>query len=160
MTAQFHEVLILDGEKTSMAFCPPLPEGHPRLMEVSREEAAASNSLVFSTACWRQYIGTWEIKDGRFYLAKIEGMYRLEGEEPLPAEWFTGVLRIPRGEMLQYVHMGFGSIYEEELHIKIEQGMVTARRVIDNRGKDLTRQDLSRLNLPGSENRFEGDDEL
>jgi len=25
MTAQFHENLILDGEDTSMAYCPPLP---------------------------------------------------------------------------------------------------------------------------------------
>ncbi|MGI0015521.1 MAG: hypothetical protein ACREBU_19060, partial [Nitrososphaera sp.] len=38
MTAQIHEKLIIDGEKTSMAFCPPLPIGHPRIVAVSDDE--------------------------------------------------------------------------------------------------------------------------
>ena len=38
MTAQFHELLILDGRACSMAFCPPLPKGHPRVAEADVEE--------------------------------------------------------------------------------------------------------------------------
>jgi len=41
MTAQLHEVLILDGEKLSMAFCPSLPLGDPRLRELSYKEIDA-----------------------------------------------------------------------------------------------------------------------
>jgi hypothetical protein len=32
MTAQIHEVLFIDGEKMSMASCPPLPMDHPRIV--------------------------------------------------------------------------------------------------------------------------------
>jgi hypothetical protein len=63
MTAQIEERLIIDGEETLMAFCPPLPFGHPRLYEVSDED---QNYQFCHTACWRRYQGTWEIKDGRF----------------------------------------------------------------------------------------------
>lgn len=118
MTAQIHERLIFDGEETSMAFCPPLPKGHSRIIEIDPDKA------LFSTACWRGYQGTWEIKDGQFYLVGLGGRFRLQGEEPLLADWFSGVLRIPRGEMLQYVHMGFGSVFEEEVHVKIVRGVL------------------------------------
>lgn len=162
MTAQMHERLIIDGAETSMAFCPPLPEGHARLIAVDPSAAPdpQSSSILYSTACWRQYQGTWEIKDARFYLTAVRGRFRLEGSEPLLADWFTGVLRIPRGRMLRYIHMGFGSIFEEELHIKIERGAVVSSRVLDNRGRENDDPDLGLKNLPGGENRFPGDDQL
>jgi hypothetical protein len=160
MTAQIHERLIFEGEETSMAFCPPLPQGHPRIIPIDPADTPADERDLFSTACWRRYEGTWEIKDGRFYLVALRGRYRLAGPEPLPADWFTGTLRIPKGEVLLYVHMGFGSVYEQETHVKIEAGVVIACRVIDNRGKDHDMWELSRRNYPGFENRFDGDDAL
>jgi hypothetical protein len=161
MTAQIHERLIFEGEETSMAFCPPLPEGHPRVREVGADEPTpeGTHPWIASTACWRGYQGTWEVRDGRFYLVALEGRYRLEGEGPLFADWFTGALRVPRGELLQYVHMGFGSVYEEEAHVRIKDGIVVALRVIDNRGKTHDRTELGWQNLPGGENRFPGDSE-
>ena len=70
------------------------------------------------------------------FLTSIEGRFKLLGSEPLLADWFTGVLRVPRGEMLAYVHMGFGSVYDDELHIHVERGRVTGSRVYDNRGEE------------------------
>jgi hypothetical protein len=162
MTAQVHERLIFEGEETSMAFCPPLPENHPRILSAAPGAAArdASDSILNSTACWRRYQGTWKLEDGRFYLVDLRGRFRLSPGEPLLADWFTGVIRIPRGELLQYVHMGFGSVYEEEIHVKIERGVVTASRTIDNRGKEHDPWKLGRENLPGGENSFPGDDDL
>jgi len=65
---------------------PPLPGSHPRIW--------ASHDGRLSTACWRGYIATWEIKDGRLYLVELSDRhtYRLEGDEPLFAEWFSGAL--------------------------------------------------------------------
>jgi hypothetical protein len=162
MTAQMHERLIIDGVETSMAFCPPLPEGHARLVAVdfSASRDPQSSSILYSTACWRQYQGTWEIKDARFYLRAVRGRFRLEGGEPLLADWFSGVLRIPRGRMLRYIHMGFGSVFEEELHVKIERGVVVSSRVLNNRGREHDDPELGLKNLPGGENRFPGDDQL
>jgi hypothetical protein len=162
VTAQIHERLVLDGEQTSMAFCPPLPEGHPRIYEPRPDEAVRDERdfILTSTACWRGYQGTWEIKDGRFYLVGLRGRFQLRDGDPIPADWFSGVLRVPKGEELQYVHMGFGTVYEQEVHIKIENGVVVSTRTIDNRGKELNEWEIGWKNLPGSENRFPGDDEL
>ena len=163
MTAQIPEILIQDGEKTAMTFVPPLPDGHPRIVEAyleSRPGDDISASILYSTACWRRYQGTWEIKDGRFYLTGLRGQFQLLEDEPLLADWFSGVIRVSRGKMLHYVHMGFGSVYEQELHIKIENGMVVKSREIDNRGKKFDERELGYQNLPGGENRFPGDDEL
>ena len=69
MTAQACERLILDGEETSMAFCAPILEDHPGVVELSFGEIRKRShpSAIGSTACWRGYIGTWEIRDGLFY---------------------------------------------------------------------------------------------
>lgn len=163
MTAQIPERLILNGEQTSMTFCPPLPIGHPRIIETDLQAGTVNKEdshILYSTACWRQYQGSWEIKDGYFYLIGLRGRFQLSGDDPLLADWFTGVIRIPRGEMLHYVHMGFGSVFEQELHIKIERGVVVNSRVIDNRGRIFDERKLGWKNLPGGENRFPGDDEL
>lgn len=155
MTAQIHEVLFIEGEQMWMAFCPPLPAGHPRsLSEDPRGGRSSAKGILFSTACWRGYQGTWKIEDGLLFLVKLEGRYRLDGAEPLLADWFTGVLRVPRGGQLQYVHMGFGSVFEMEIHIKIDNGIVAASRTIDNRGKRFDAHELAMRSLPGSENDF------
>ncbi len=162
MTAQIRERLILDGDETSMAFCPPLPKGHPHIYEPSPEEIVSDESdfILGTTACWRGYQGVWEIKNGRFYLVDLRGRLRLRDSRPILADWFSGILRIPKGKMLQYVHMGFGSVFEQEVHIKIENGVVVTTRVIDNRGRKLDESEIGWRNLPGGENRFPGDDEL
>jgi hypothetical protein len=54
--------------------------------------------------------------------------------------------------------MGFGSIYEEERHVKIDSGRVVSTTVIDNRGREFDDWDLTMRNMPGGENRFPGDD--
>jgi hypothetical protein len=112
--------------------------------------------ILGSTACWRGYVGTWEVRDGQLFQTSIEGRFKLLGKEPLLADWFTGILRVPRGERLAYVHMGFGSVYEEELHIHIGRGRVTGARVYDNRGKEIDTYRLG-VDLPGRENRYPGD---
>ena len=65
MTAQIHELLLLDGEWTSMASEPALPQGHPRVVVALEEKQKAASPIIFSTACWRRYRGTWLIRDGR-----------------------------------------------------------------------------------------------
>ena len=127
-------------------------------VEILYEEVV--HEFMISTACWRGYVGSWEIKNDKFYLTGLSGEYQLIGEEPLLADWFTGVIRVPQGEMLRYVHMGFGSVYEEELHIKIVKGKVVKRRKIDNRNKKHDEHSLGLKNLPGFENKFEGDKDL
>jgi hypothetical protein len=164
MTAQVHEKLWLEGKETSMAFCPPIPSDHPHIVELTDEQiqqgiaAGEIASIMFSTACWRGYVGTWALKDGKFYLVEMNGRFKVTSPEPIFADWVTAVLRIPDGELLHYVHMGFGSVYEFETHLKIENGLVVDERRIDNRGKPFNSSELGWKNLPGGENFFDGDD--
>jgi hypothetical protein len=51
MTAQIHELLLLDGEWTSMASEPPLPPRHPRVVVASEEMQKTASRIIFSTAC-------------------------------------------------------------------------------------------------------------
>jgi hypothetical protein len=157
MTAQIHEILILNGEKTSMAFCPPLPRDN-RVEEVKESDIDDDGSIVFSTACWRKYLGTWEIKDNKFYLVNLFGTLKIADSKPIHADWFTGVLRIPQGKLVHYVHMGFGSVFENELHIKIENGIVVKSVTINNRNSEISLDEIGWENLPGNENKFNGDD--
>lgn len=126
MTAQVHEVLILDGIKTSIAFCPPLPKDNKRLIELRGDQG-------ISTACWRGYQGSWEIKDGKFFLTGIRGKHQLSDGAPIFASWFTGTIKVPKGDILRYVHGGFTTVYEQEINIVIQNGFVTATTTTDNR---------------------------
>jgi hypothetical protein len=42
---------------------------------------------------------------------------------------------VPIGEVIDYVHMGFASVFAEELLVGIVNGAVISRRRVDNRGK-------------------------
>jgi hypothetical protein len=164
MTGQVREKLILDGAEVSMAFCPELPTASglvtetPALTLSQRINSKEWPSYIHSTACWRRYIGTWEIRDGKLYLVDVIGQFQMTTAGPIFADWVTAVLRVPQGELIQYVHMGFASVHEAELHIKIEKGHVIEHRRIDNSTKQLDRSKLAFKNLPGGENRFDGDD--
>ncbi|TBR59813.1 hypothetical protein BLD44_028180 [Mastigocladus laminosus UU774] len=134
MTAQVCERLIFNGEIIPMAFRQQLLEQKPRVMKLNDQNINIDNDspLTFSTTCWRFQIGTWEIKNGQLYLVDVFGFYKMLGKAPIPANWFTGVIKIPQGKLLRYVHMGFGSVYEQEIHVTIKNGKVIQSRAIDN----------------------------
>lgn len=46
-----------------------------------------------------------------------------------------GEIRIRQGEMLEYVHMGYESVFEKDLYLKFENGVLVDERVVDNRSK-------------------------
>jgi hypothetical protein len=143
MTAQAPDWLIFDGKK-SMLFSNPLADyadsGRPLPLFVSP-----------NTANWRGYIATWEIDEGLLYLKDLTGWVAPEYPSGpydrvevgmgaifpgirgrIPAAWFTGQLRIPRGQQMQYVHMGYESVYEEELILEIQAGQVVNSFTVKN----------------------------
>lgn len=137
MSAQVHEELILNGEWTAMACTPDLPEHHVRIVETPHwQPEREEDAVILSTACWRQYIGTWEIRDERMYLRGLRGRLVLVGDEPLFADWFSGTLRIPGGEVLPSVQMGVVSVCEKELLLSIERGVIRSTENVDHRPVD------------------------
>ena len=81
------------------------------LKKETREELLYGGMIklrqVQCTACYRGYIGTWEISDKEFYLRSVEvmvpgGRTKLplkpvfpDCKEKVLADWFTGQLTIP-----------------------------------------------------------------
>lgn len=132
MTAQIGEVLYLNGRKTWMVSCPPLPD--ERVVEVAAKRALSPDERdgchLGSTANWRGYIGHWSVDDGRVYFLGLQGRYQLA--RPLFADWFSGQLVLHEGKRLKYVHMGFASTYERERYINVVAGLVTSEETITN----------------------------
>ncbi len=107
-----------------MTCCPPLPENEPRITK--------SSQTTIDSGCWRGYIGTWEIKQGRFFLVELSGDYNLGKGEPIFVDWFSGEITIPKGEILNYIHAGFATVYEREQRIYIEKGVIVKSIEISN----------------------------
>jgi hypothetical protein len=136
MTAQTPDTLILrGGHKTLVAL--PLSdwlEAHPP-QEPFRE---------MHTACWRRYVATWIIESDKLYLIAVRARWE-DGRPvniadlfptdtwPVWADWFTGELRLQEGRMLEYRHVGFGSVYERERFIQVEHGQVLGERVVETK---------------------------
>ena len=135
MTAQASESLLLDGQKVRLCETP--------LNAYFALTGVTPRFHVETTACWRGYIGAWEIKDSRLYMIDIGGSYEdgspitLESLFPgfphrVFAHWYSGTLRVPQGELLKYRHMGWASTFERDLLIDVEDGVVKGMQVQQN----------------------------
>jgi hypothetical protein len=98
-----------------------------------------------STACWRGYKAIWEIKNDSLFLRQITSCHKdcgleiknadlkkMFGTDNVFANWFNGKIVIPQGKQVKYIHMGYASIYERELHITFKDGLQTKERSVSN----------------------------
>ena len=135
MTAQIAERLIYEGERHAMCEEP--------LGSYFSQGGKDPGFESMNTACWRGYVGEWEVIDDRLYLVGLEGGLN-DGtdasiETVFPgfpdrvfAHWYTGKVRIPQGKLLDYVHMGYESIYERDLFLTFERGVLVDKKVVTN----------------------------
>ncbi|MDO8910693.1 MAG: hypothetical protein Q8N10_00945 [Phenylobacterium sp.] len=136
MTAQATEILTYMGEDLRLMTTPL--EQYLHLAKVSLDLEWPSSAL------WRGYRGSWEIIDDRLYLTELSGDFK-DGStlilatlfpafpDRVFAHWYSGTLRIPQGEQLEYVHLGFGSRYERDLLLAVERGVVVQTEVRQNK---------------------------
>lgn len=135
MTAQTPELLIFEGIEHSMC---SEPLGDFFALGGRRPEFRAPH-----TACWRGYIGTWEVIGKRLYLTQLKGWLKSGEEATLEtvfpgygervfAHWFTDTVRLPQGKQIKYVHMGYGSVYEQDLLLRFNKGEWIERSVRKN----------------------------
>ena len=122
----------------------------------------------------RGYVATWEVRDDFLYLVEIDSwiceppssdnckradLKELFGERyqdgRVKAMWFSGELRMPEGKVLQYVHVGYVSLYERDTILTVESGKIVDAKVIDNTKKpippieELERQEVERMKKRG-----------
>jgi len=136
-TAQAPDILIYEGERFAL-FSNPLESYY-------NEDNPRPSFNSHSTGNWRGYVATWKIDGDTLYLRDIKawlngtevGLDTLfpEHQGKIEASWFTGKLRVPRGKELSYVHMGYASIYEQDIIISVQAGKVVKTEIIDNSDK-------------------------
>lgn len=137
MTAQVAERFIYGGKEIAL-FTNPL----------SLYLSQAGIAFVSPhTANWRGYVGSWEIIESagveRLYLVELAAHKSYEeiiglsdlfpGRDKVFAHWFTGELRCPQGAQLEYMHMGYGSIYEYDLLLEFKQGILVGKLARHNK---------------------------
>jgi len=135
MTAQATETLHYRGRMLPLCtepLAPYLKTGQPRI-----------GLRGTCSACWRGYVGEWEIEDRRLYLVGLSDPWGNDSDLTLAAlfpgdadgvfaHWYSGELRCWLGRELEYVHGGYGSTYECDLYLLIEGGVLTGERLVFN----------------------------
>lgn len=151
---------------------PTSPEGQKKQEALSSRRPEALRDGGGASNNWRGYVATWQIDGDRLMLVKIEQSFQtapvpkdrkdwdrwapnwelrevpidlvLPGKTlPLIAEWYSGRLRIPQGEMLDYVHMGYASRFERDTFLEFKNGVLVSRADIDNTGRNLYRTEYA-----------------
>src|SRR5690606_9919887 len=99
-----------------------------------------------NTACWRGYYGIWSLENDRLFLVELAGnidgpdntwepvdlQYLFPGQEKVFANWFSDIIKIEKGDLLEYVHMGYASKYERDLFLVFEEGVKVDEYLIEN----------------------------
>lgn len=133
MTAQLSDIVLYNGKRYLLSDFP--------LDDFLKQNKVVA-FRVRNTASYRGYVADWEIIDDKLYLVKLSanisykhsiGMNAFFPEESrVFAKWYSGEIRLPDGELLEYVHQGFGSVYERDLFLEFKDGVLINSRVVVN----------------------------
>lgn len=158
-TSQVGDILIWKGD-TLKLFSNPLElrsdskelskiiaselENEYRRLYPKKYETEEDVSLI-STACWRGYVAEWIIISDKIYLSNIYVWYDSKVKVDLKkvfgnkltgnllfANWVTGKLYVPKGQCIEYVHLGYNSIYETETVIEFNDGVLVSSKTYNN----------------------------
>ena len=139
MTIQAGDILSYNGEKTTIATEPLKPY----------LETRSDVSFIFkSTALVRGYIGTWKIKNKKLFLVTLIGFiennekvnlkYLFPNKTEVFADWFSGDIRIPEGDLLQNINIGYASVFARDRVLNFNKGQLISETVKDNTKSKLT----------------------
>ena len=130
MTAQVTEDLLYKNHRLSMC-------DEPLALWISKNKEKC-NFGTTSSACWRGYVGTWQVIDNHLYLIELSAVSQngdslslsdvFDGQEKVFAHWFNGEVRCPEGKLLNYVHGGYASTYEKDIFLTFEKGVLVSER--------------------------------
>lgn len=138
-TPQAAEVIIVNDEPTALLAEPLAP--------LLKQQKIADNLRAAlggwcTTANWRGYVGTWEIRDGALYLVKLGSPCHEPNDAPLDAVvpgasspqrayWFSGTLTIPLVKKSSSWHLGEDFMLMRYELVTVVNGVVTERKTIE-----------------------------
>jgi hypothetical protein len=135
MTAQAREQIIYLGKQYCMKSLP--------IESFFNTLPSKVKFISFATDCWRGYNGKWEVKENKLYLIQFNGYSKDEKEMNLNtlfpeqneafAFWYTGVIEIESGKLINYEHFAFDSVYEHSIMLEFKDGILINKSTINNR---------------------------
>ena len=143
MAAQLPDTIIIEKEKMGL-YTNPLEQFWIRL----NKKRPAFCPL---DSCQRGYVATWEIKDKQLFLKDVDGnfvkrsllfgkrivrysikmLFSKSASRRVKASWYSGKLRIPRGNMTAYDHQDYNSRFEKEMIVTVDRGNVIKMVTLD-----------------------------
>jgi hypothetical protein len=133
-TAQFPDRIIYNGNEYSL-------HSNPLEPYFEKNPDKRPKGGIISTALWRGYVAIFEVRDNQLFLKDIEIEYQdttskesdnykwrsvinevFPDQKNIKIDWLTGLLVIPHGKLVNYVHMGYGSTYKNYILLEIDKG--------------------------------------
>jgi len=132
-TAQIPDKIIYHGKEYDLIY-------NPMEIYFKKNPFKIPEDACISTSLWRRYIATFEVKNNQLYLKDInilvddttdhENRIKLKSimndvfpnQDIIKIDWLTGFLVLPYGEIVDYVHAGYDSTYENYLLLQFENG--------------------------------------
>lgn len=144
-TAQIPDFLIIG--KDTFSLCNNPLEAY---LEQKGSQTIGKYELKWTnTALWRGYIATWELKNDSLFLGHMQDDWGKDsneinitdefGSDRVFAHWVTDTLRCLQGEIIQYVHDGYASIYEGDKFYAFEQGKLKGTKSLNYLERDENR---------------------
>jgi len=143
MAAQIVDKILYNGQIHFLASEPLSPYLYSNKIEKLFSE--------ISSACYRGYCATWKIENKKIYLLNIESPNSTKDEnadgvdEPISAmsklfpeqtevfaNWVNGKIKIQSGKVLQFINKGYESVYEKDIFLKFENGVLVDEKVVIN----------------------------
>lgn len=138
MTIQVSERLLLRGEAQSMRTTPLRA-----YLDIVKPAVIYANR---TSACWRGYVGEWELNIDRLYLLAIKASILKDGitrparltdyfpdaTDKVFAHWFSGELVIPVGRPIRIPSASYSPRFEEEIVLTLKAGVLVNERRIKN----------------------------
>jgi hypothetical protein len=138
MTIQFSERLLLRGQEMTMRSFP--------LRAYLDIVKPLVNCVSTHTACWRGYVGEWELCDDQLYLQDLKANVMVygvtrparltdffpEAKGKVFAHWFSGELRIPNGRQIYSNASRYNPQFEEEIVLTVKAGVLLEEQRIRN----------------------------
>jgi hypothetical protein len=142
-TAQRPDYLIIENDTLKLQ-CNPL--------ESYFEKNPLPNDLrIFNSGLWRGYIAFFKIINNKLVVENLYQPQYLENDKGehyeklisiykkvfgenlnFDCNFYSGVLICPRGELLDYVHMGYSSTYENYTLFEINNGIYVKEKQLSN----------------------------
>lgn len=148
MAAQLPDKILFEGEQLDLYSNP--------LEQFWTNTRKTRPPFITTPECSRGYIAGWEIRNKKLLLKEIDGYYVRKfmffrkpahyalrklfprsKNKPVRANWFSGKLRVPIGDMTLYNHSGYDSRFEKEFIITIREGEVVKIVTVDFMDKSL-----------------------